>query len=166
MLESATLVTGHFMDIVIGRNRLKPSCNFLLCQPIHAAISHKTSSEIFVRCKFFTAVTILMMFFCVKSPCGLVGRSQRFGEARCVHLQNFGPEYESESKLFDFSFYLLGRTYRTLLNASRTTANNLYVKHCSRMNTRHVRKWNVFASLQLLYEQRPSNHVDLDSVVT
>jgi hypothetical protein len=42
-----------------------------------------------VRSKVFAAVAILMMFFWVKSACGLVGRSQRFGEARCVHLQGW-----------------------------------------------------------------------------
>jgi hypothetical protein len=36
----------------------------------------------------FTAVTIMNMLFWVKSPCGLVGRSRRFGEARCLHHQD------------------------------------------------------------------------------
>jgi hypothetical protein len=36
---------------------------------------------------FSTAVTIFM-FFWVKSPCRPVGRSERFGEAFCFHLQD------------------------------------------------------------------------------
>jgi hypothetical protein len=32
------------------------------------------------------------MFFWIKSPCGLVGRSQRFREARCLHLQGLSDE--------------------------------------------------------------------------
>jgi hypothetical protein len=41
----------------------------------------------YLRFKFFTSVTILNMFVSVKAPCGLVDRSQRFGEAYCLHLQ-------------------------------------------------------------------------------
>jgi hypothetical protein len=37
--------------------------------------------------KIFRAVTILIVFFWVESPRGLVGRSQRFGEACCLSLQ-------------------------------------------------------------------------------
>jgi hypothetical protein len=33
-----------------------------------------------VRFEAFTAVTMMMMFFWVLAPCGLVGRCQRFGE--------------------------------------------------------------------------------------
>jgi hypothetical protein len=33
-----------------------------------------------------------MMFFCVKAPCGLVGRSHHFGEAYCLHLQGSNDE--------------------------------------------------------------------------
>jgi hypothetical protein len=33
------------------------------------------------------AVTVLMTFFWVMALCGLVGRSQRFGKACCLHLQ-------------------------------------------------------------------------------
>jgi hypothetical protein len=40
-----------------------------------------------VRIKVLTAVAILMMFFWVKSPRGLIGRNQRFGEACFLHLQ-------------------------------------------------------------------------------
>jgi hypothetical protein len=32
---------------------------------------------------------ILMMFFWAWAPCGLAGRSQRFGEAYCLHLQGW-----------------------------------------------------------------------------
>jgi hypothetical protein len=32
---------------------------------------------------------VLMIFFWVQSPCGLVGISQRFGEAFCLHLQGW-----------------------------------------------------------------------------
>jgi hypothetical protein len=39
------------------------------------------------RYKVSKAMTMLMMFFSVKSPCGLVGRSQRFGELCCLHGQ-------------------------------------------------------------------------------
>jgi hypothetical protein len=35
------------------------------------------------------AVTVLMMFFWVKSPLGLVGRNQHFGKACCLHPQGF-----------------------------------------------------------------------------
>jgi hypothetical protein len=35
----------------------------------------------YVRLKVFTAITILIIFFWIKSPCGLVDKSQRFGEA-------------------------------------------------------------------------------------
>jgi hypothetical protein len=41
----------------------------------------------YLRYEVFTAVTILMMFFWVWASCGLTGRSQRFGEAYCLHLQ-------------------------------------------------------------------------------
>jgi hypothetical protein len=40
-----------------------------------------------VKFKVFAAVTTLRIFFWVKSPCGLVGISQCFGEACCLHLQ-------------------------------------------------------------------------------
>jgi hypothetical protein len=40
-----------------------------------------------VRFELFMAVMILMMmFYWVKAPCGLVGRSQCFREACCPHL--------------------------------------------------------------------------------
>jgi hypothetical protein len=35
----------------------------------------------------FTVVTVLTTFFWVESPCGLVGRNRRFGDACCLHLQ-------------------------------------------------------------------------------
>jgi hypothetical protein len=38
------------------------------------------------RFEIFTAVTILIMFFWVWEPCGLAGRSQRFGEFRIPFL--------------------------------------------------------------------------------
>jgi hypothetical protein len=34
-------------------------------------------------------VQILSMLFCVVTPCGLVGRYQRFGETYCFHLQGW-----------------------------------------------------------------------------
>jgi hypothetical protein len=40
-----------------------------------------------VRFTTFKAMTILMTFFWVETPCGLVSRSQCFGEACCLHLQ-------------------------------------------------------------------------------
>jgi hypothetical protein len=40
-----------------------------------------------VTFKILMAVTILVMFFRIKSPCVLVGKSQRFGEACCLFLQ-------------------------------------------------------------------------------
>jgi hypothetical protein len=40
-----------------------------------------------VRFTTFTAMTILMTFFWVETKCGLVNRSQCFGEACCLHLQ-------------------------------------------------------------------------------
>jgi hypothetical protein len=36
-----------------------------------------------------TVVMILMTFFWVWAPCGLGGRSQRFGEVYCLHLQGW-----------------------------------------------------------------------------
>jgi hypothetical protein len=57
----------------------------------------------------------------------------------------------------------------TLLNASRTAANDFGWKQCSRMNTRSAREYTVFAATQLLLkwrEQWPSNKGDLDSNVT
>jgi hypothetical protein len=38
------------------------------------------------RFKIFMTVMILIMLFWVKSLCGLVGRSQEFGEVYCLHL--------------------------------------------------------------------------------
>jgi hypothetical protein len=35
----------------------------------------------YLRFKVFRAVMILMMFIWAMSPCGLIGRSRRFGEA-------------------------------------------------------------------------------------
>jgi hypothetical protein len=29
----------------------------------------------------------VLMFFCIVTPCGLVGRHQRFEETYCLHLQ-------------------------------------------------------------------------------
>jgi hypothetical protein len=55
----------------------------------------------YVRFKFFMAVVILLMFFWVKSPCGLVGGSQRFGEAEV----NFGPEDINSPLLQNIGFY-------------------------------------------------------------
>jgi hypothetical protein len=39
-----------------------------------------------VRFKVLMAVMILVMFFWVKVPCGLVSRSQCFREVGCLHL--------------------------------------------------------------------------------
>jgi hypothetical protein len=39
-----------------------------------------------VRFKVFIEVMILMMLFSVKVQCGVVGRSQHFGEACSLHL--------------------------------------------------------------------------------
>jgi hypothetical protein len=47
-----------------------------------------------MRFELFTAVAILIMLFWVNSPCDLVGRSQRFGEACCLHLQGWSDESE------------------------------------------------------------------------
>jgi hypothetical protein len=41
------------------------------------------------RFKVFTVVTILNMFFWVKTPCELAARGQRFGKACCLHLQGW-----------------------------------------------------------------------------
>jgi hypothetical protein len=41
----------------------------------------------FVEFKVFMVITILIMFFWVKTPCGLVGRSHCFGEVCFLHLQ-------------------------------------------------------------------------------
>jgi hypothetical protein len=52
-----------------------------------------------VRFEFFALVTILMMFFWVQAPCGLVGGSQRFGGACCLHLQGPGLHLQSTRRL-------------------------------------------------------------------
>jgi hypothetical protein len=49
-----------------------------------------------VRFNVFAAVTILMLFW-VKVPCGLVGRSRRFGEAYCLHLQRSSNKFSGEA---------------------------------------------------------------------
>jgi hypothetical protein len=41
--------------------------------------------------------TFLIMSLWVKEPCGLVGRSQRFGEAYCLHLQGWSYQLPSRS---------------------------------------------------------------------
>jgi hypothetical protein len=41
------------------------------------------------RFKVLMAVMILIIFFWVKLLCGLVSRSQHFGEACCLHLQGW-----------------------------------------------------------------------------
>jgi hypothetical protein len=46
----------------------------------------------YVRFKVLTAVTILIMFFWVKAPRGLVGRTERFEEASSLHLQDWSDE--------------------------------------------------------------------------
>jgi hypothetical protein len=48
-----------------------------------------------MRFKIFTAVAILIMSFWVKSSCWLVGRSQRFGEACCLHLQGLSYNFRN-----------------------------------------------------------------------
>jgi hypothetical protein len=42
-----------------------------------------------VSLRISTAAIILMIFFWVKSPCAFVGRSQRFGDVCCLHLQDW-----------------------------------------------------------------------------
>jgi hypothetical protein len=42
----------------------------------------------------FNLFLFLMTFFWVKSPWGLFGRSRRFGEACCLHLQGWSDELE------------------------------------------------------------------------
>jgi hypothetical protein len=49
----------------------------------------QTYKEIVEVFKIFMVAMVLMMFFWVKMPCGLAGKSQRFGEACCLHLQAF-----------------------------------------------------------------------------
>jgi hypothetical protein len=46
------------------------------------------NQKLIERFKVFMAVTILIMFFWVKSTCGLVGRSQRFEDTFCLHLKS------------------------------------------------------------------------------
>jgi hypothetical protein len=40
-----------------------------------------------MRCDVLTAVKTSMLVFCVVTPCGLIGRYQRFGDTYCFHLQ-------------------------------------------------------------------------------
>jgi hypothetical protein len=40
-----------------------------------------------LKFEVFTAVRMMMLFFWVLEPCGLVGRGQRFGETYCLHIQ-------------------------------------------------------------------------------
>jgi hypothetical protein len=84
--------------------KLEAVRSFIHCYPFtspHGITTQKTTTDIFtavrtsnliqiiadslnfyilVRFKIFKVVTILTMFFWVKSPCEVVGRSQRFGE--------------------------------------------------------------------------------------
>jgi hypothetical protein len=46
-------------------------------------------NETHVRLKVFTTMTILMLFFWDKPPCGLVDTGQRLGEACYLHLQGW-----------------------------------------------------------------------------
>jgi hypothetical protein len=43
-----------------------------------------------LRFEVLTAVKISTLVFWVVTPCGLVGRYQRFGGTHCHHLQHFG----------------------------------------------------------------------------
>jgi hypothetical protein len=62
----------------------------------------------YVIFKVLKTVTIPIMFFWVKSPCKLIGRSQRFGK-RFIHLQgqsdDFSPEDGDSTLLRNFGFY-------------------------------------------------------------
>jgi hypothetical protein len=44
-----------------------------------------------------TVDCVLMLFFWVKTPCGLVGRSQRFGQASYLHLQGSASALKMET---------------------------------------------------------------------
>jgi hypothetical protein len=48
-----------------------------------------------VIAEFLTAVKMLVLFYCVVTPCGLTGRYQRFGETYCFHLWTLNMELQS-----------------------------------------------------------------------
>jgi hypothetical protein len=60
---------------------------------------HSITNYIFILLmSVCTGQCLVLMFFWVKSPCGLVGRSQRFREACCLHLQGCSLQPSSSLK--------------------------------------------------------------------
>jgi hypothetical protein len=78
-----------------------------------------------VRCKVLTKGTNRITFFYVKSPCGLVGRSQRFGEACCLRLQGGTMNEMSEinyTKIHLSKMYVINKSHYHQ-NASKNPCN-------------------------------------------
>jgi hypothetical protein len=67
-------------------------------QPINTTAEELKDPTLIIPYEFkiFMAVTFLVMFFGVKSPWGLVGRSQHFKKACCLHLQDCSDEMALE----------------------------------------------------------------------
>jgi hypothetical protein len=62
-------------------------------------VSCPQTTASYVRFKDFMTVTTLIMFFWVKSPCGLVGASQCCWEACCLHFQPWRCKQHASPKL-------------------------------------------------------------------
>jgi hypothetical protein len=142
------------------------------------------TSRYTVRYQVLTSASMKFTVFWDMPPCSHVEVGRRFRGEYCLHhspddggsthLWNVGPPERIFQKTQNFSPYILllfgtSVSVYELLNISRTSSNDFDAKWCSRMNTCSAPGHTMFKPTQLLCsccEMRPSNHCDLDQIVT
>jgi hypothetical protein len=75
----------------------------------------------------------LMTFFWVKSPCGLAGRSQRFGDACCLHLQGWSWRFNPKEH-----HYILHSRENLKYHKQRNSSLQISKSECSRQRNREL----------------------------
>jgi hypothetical protein len=75
-----------------------------------------------MRFEVLTAVKMLMLVFWIVTPCGLVGRYQRFGGTYCLHLQVFSPKAVCSSQT-------LVSTYKSTQHFNLKTKINRHISY-------------------------------------
>jgi hypothetical protein len=76
---TSTTTSSHIISNPLLLSSYNPT-SFNYDELLTASLNKPQIKRICVRFEIYTAVTILIMFFWVKSPCGFVGRSRRFGD--------------------------------------------------------------------------------------
>jgi hypothetical protein len=102
--------TKHFIRCSWSQAKFWPRISRMWITHITADPSRSMKQVLFARVEVLMAVKMSMLLFWVVTPCGIVGRYQRFGWTCCLHLQPSSVIFRTEDGdsvfLRNFGIYL------------------------------------------------------------